>query len=156
MKIFQKAVLWISFVLVLNQAALSCVCTGPDNPKEALKYWSDTVFSGEVTAIEKLKFETFQVAVLTFKVENAWKGVNVKEIVVRDYMSDSDCASADFKVGEHYIIFANSKNDRGESLKDDHNDPFISVDACSWTANLANPKVKKKILNKIGKGKPIN
>lgn len=156
MNIFKNSILTIISILVLNQIALSCVCFGPDSPKKALKYWSDTVFSGEITAVEKLKVGNFQVAVLTFKVENVWKGVTTKEIVVRDYMSGSDCASADFKVGEQYIIFANSKNDRGETFKDDQNNPFISVDSCSWTANLANPKVKKKILNKIGKGKPIN
>jgi hypothetical protein len=155
MNVFQKILLSGTFILVLNQIALSCVCAGPDSPKEALKYWSDTVFSGEITAVEILKVDKSKVAVLTFKVENAWKGVNTKEIVVRDYAFGSDCAPADFKVGERYIIFANSKNSRDEPFKDDQNNPFISIDPCSWTANLANPAAKKKILNKIGKGKPI-
>lgn len=154
MKIIKWLLLGIIFIIASNNTAKGCVCVGPDGAKDALKHWSDVVFSGEVVSNEKTQIDSVQVAFLTFKIERVWKGVTAKEIIVRDYNVGSSCAIADFKVGERYIVFANTKSYEGKPFTDGRNESYISLYPCNFTANLNNPKVKKKILNKIGKGKP--
>lgn len=148
------------FIFLSGKPAISCVCVGPENPKEALKFWSDTVFTGRLISIEIKNVSPsnsdFKVAVLTFKVEKFWKNVSDKKIVVRDYSFGSDCAATNYKVDEKYIIFANSKNEKGVDFKDEQGNSTIVVDTCSYTANLSKPRVKEMILNKIGKGKSID
>lgn len=155
MKIIKFLLLGIILVIASNNTVKGCVCVGPDGAKDALKNWSDVIFSGEVISNEKMQTDSVQVAFLTFKIERVWKGVAAKEIVVRDYNVGLSCAVADFKVGERYIVFANTKNYEGKPFTDSQNGSYISLYPCNFTANLNNPKVKKKILNKIGKGKPV-
>jgi hypothetical protein len=144
-----KLLLSISaFVIIANQSALGCLCL-PTSPKEALKYYSDTVFSGKLIAIGNNNS-------FTFKTESIWKGIPEREIVVKDDNVGSSCETAKYNIGERYLVFANSRNmEDNKVFVDEQNNPIIVVPSCSYTVSLSNSNAKK-ILKKIGKGKPIN
>ncbi|MDQ3799286.1 MAG: hypothetical protein M3384_07545 [Acidobacteriota bacterium] len=137
-----------AFLLTAGNSAFGCVCFGPDNPKEALKYWSDVVFLGEVVAVEG--------AAYTFKVERAWKGVSASEIVIYDAHPGSSCAS-DPKKGVRYIIFA-SVTDMvtGKPIRlDERQKAMPFFDICSFSISMANAEKSKRVLKKLGKGRII-
>lgn len=144
-----KLLLSISaFVIIANHSAFGCLCQ-PISPKKALKYWSDTVFSGKLIAIGNNNY-------FTFKTEVIWKGIPEKEIVIKDDNVGSSCGTVKYNIGEQYLVFANSRNmEDNKVFVDEQNNPIIVVPSCSWNVSLSNPNAKK-ILKKIGKGKPVN
>jgi len=140
--------LTLIFVVLTSNSTFACSCIGPDSPKEALKIWSDAVFSGEIIAVNGEDF--------TFKVERVWKGVSDKEIVVLDSFVGSSCDSG-LKIGGRYIIFASFLKDKDKTTSvNEQGKPIFHIDTCSWSASLANPNTNKKIIKKLGKGKSIN
>lgn len=154
-----KKVISLFFTLIFLAAAtgsaFGCLCIGPDNAKEA-KGWAGAVFTGEIIAFEREGDN----GLYTFKVERVWKGVSEEKIVLVDQMYQSSCDSG-LKLGQRYIIFASyeSFNPRTEKIEylslDKDGKPRPVIDVCSWSTNLANPEVNKKILRKIGKGRPV-
>lgn len=57
-----------------------CPCFKPDNSNDALKYWSDAVFSGKVITVDGADY--------TFKAERTWKGIDSNEAVVRSFSTE--------------------------------------------------------------------
>lgn len=82
------------------------------------------------------------------------------QIVLVDSMYKSSCGSG-LELGQRYIIFASYRalNPRTENIEflslDKNGKPRPVIDICSWSADLSNPEVNKKILKKIGKGRLI-
>ena len=146
MKTLGRFSLILVFLLTSTSYSFACLCFRPENPKEALKDFSEVVFSGELISMDGIT--------LNFEVERVWKGVNKKEIQVQDSNIGTSCASAIYIVGQRYVMFARVTNDRGEILTDEENKPVIVADTCSWISNLATVK-GRKVLKKIGKGKSI-
>lgn len=153
MKKLKLFLVMVASVLIFANAALACTCIGASSPQEALKKWSSSVFSGEVVAINKVAINKEE---FTFSVENVWKGILAKEIVIVDSMIGSNC-SMGMTMGERYIIFANFL--QGKNKKNSVNDqgkPIFQIHPCSWSAPLARPNTQKDIIEKLGKGKSVN
>jgi hypothetical protein len=148
--------LWtLTFLFAAAGSAHACLCFGPDGPKEAKK-WADAVFSGEIIAFEK----EGDSGLFTFRVERVWKGVTEQQLVLVDQVYKTNCGSG-LKLGQRYIIFAmyedlNPRTEKIEylSLSEDGK-PRPVIYPCGGSANLASPWAKK-ILKKIGRGRPLN
>ena len=128
----------------------------PKNAKEALKK-SQAVFSGKIIAFEQEGIN----AIYTFQVERIWKGETHSELRVVDMTFKSSC-DIGLRSGQRYVVFASSQFfstdfPEGKYISPDKDGkPRLVADACSWTVNLADIERSKKVISKIGKGKPAN
>ena len=90
MKTLGRFSLILFFLLTSTSYSFACLCFGPENPKEALKDFSEVVFSGRLISMNGIR--------LNFEVERVWKGVNKKEIQVQDSNIGTSCASTTYIV----------------------------------------------------------
>lgn len=112
----------------------------PDNPKDALKYWADAVFSGKVISASGTGY--------TFKTERMWKGIadGAQQVAVQSFIRYERCAIK-LKTGERYVVFAWNVKIEDKTV--------LSLMPCSFTSLLAD-KSGKKVLKEIGAGVAIN
>lgn len=144
-------------MLAFSIIGFACLCTQmPKNAKEALKK-SQAVFSGKIIAFEQEGIN----AIYTFQVERIWKGETHSELRVVDMTFKSSC-DIGLRSGQRYVVFASSQFfstdfPEGKYISPDKDGkPRLVADACSWTVNLADIERSKKVISKIGKGKPAN
>ncbi len=126
------------------QPAHACSCTRLLTPEEE-RQGSDAVFSGLVLAvdIDYVEVESDFIrgpgnkpailrepyALVTFDVEESWKGVSEEPIVIHDYMLSTSCGIG-FHEGERYLVFANYDK-QGEDTS------LLRTMACSGTKPLS-------------------
>ena len=126
MKLMFRALLNFATLVLTAHAAYSCTCLQTAHRKEFRQ--SDANFAGRVTEIRedasyippKLKvslnlqkmLDSTKRYLVRFKVEQKFKGVEGKEIVVDAYQSNSPCSGMEFLKGESYLIYADRKDGR--------------------------------------------
>ena len=95
----------LSFLSPSHEASATVRClVEPKSVKGALKK-STAVFAGEV--LEIWTGVNFRQA--RFRVEQSWKGVEADEVFV---VADETAESPHYKVGEKYLVFAGTRNDK--------------------------------------------
>ncbi len=112
------------------QPAHACSCPPPPGAVEQLQK-ADAVFSGEVVAVETVSVSPLETnvwgpslpfprqlehALVTFDVDESWKGVSAEPVVVRNaYQPGSSCEGG-FDKGERYLVHAHSNQDEDVPL----------------------------------------
>lgn len=119
---------------IIRTSADSCPCYKPENARDALENWSDTVFSGTVTAVRGADY--------VFKIDRTWKDAPGLEETVRNFSTGDDCAIK-LRSGERYIVFA-------QKIKIDGKNALATM-PCNLTSELTGQN-GKKILKEIGPG----
>lgn len=122
---------------IIKTSAGACPCFKPDNANDALRYWSDVVFSGKVTSADGADY--------TFKTERMWKDITGSEVVVRNFSTENNCA-INLMIGERYVVFARKVDVKGKTV--------LGMMPCNSTSNIVSDS-GRKILKEIGKGKSM-
>lgn len=119
-------------------------CVEHYEPLEALQQY-DTVFAGEVIEMKQEKVKLSEAVLykmlVTFRVSQSWKGSTQDEINVVGRKE-----LIDFKVGEDYLVYANSVNKDHQMFKKGE----IAYSVCSGTVELVNANYD---LQQLGTGK---
>ena len=92
---------------LLAAEASACSCVDYDPPVCAQYWGADAVFAGVVTDIRKLppdSSDSFPKALLRFTVEDAFRGLNTREVDVAT-LSGTSCDTT-FKKGERWLVYA--------------------------------------------------
>ena len=122
------------------QTAQACSCVPPESVQKELEK-SDAVFRGVVTDMEKpAQFfggSSGDLVEVTLEVEETWKGVETKEVIVQTAISSASCGF-EFEVGKEYLVYARQT---GEGLH---------VSLCSRTAAI---EYATNDLDELEKGK---
>jgi hypothetical protein len=112
MKLLTKLSLGFTILLMSAASGYSCSCADP-SPREKFRA-AKAVFVGRIIDVKpntkgKGDLQYFP-EVVTFRVEQQWKGAKQSEIVV---LASSDwigmCGDLELTVGENYLIYAHGK-----------------------------------------------
>ena len=119
--------------------AYACSCEYPSSPDDALKN-SDAVFSGKVLSLQETNTgymkSSADPVVVTFEVDDVWKGPQTKTITVSTAASSASCGY-EFQEGEKYIVYANGQ------------ESSLSTGLCSRTTLFANADEDLRSFEKI-------
>jgi hypothetical protein len=127
------AVLGLLLPLLASSSASACSCVGPGAPCEAYGA-TPAVFACIVTEISPSQFtfkdgdqeRTYPCNLVRFRIERAYKGVELSESVLRTGRGGGDCGF-EFTVDEHYLVYAHRDPGTGE----------LGTSICSRTQRLA-------------------
>ncbi|HKP87057.1 MAG TPA: carboxypeptidase-like regulatory domain-containing protein [Blastocatellia bacterium] len=152
MKLHSKIALLIMTAATLTwfvNDARACSCEMPGLPCQA--YWTTSaVFVGLVTNISQPPADAdvngarpFRQRLIHFSLEQAFRGVEGKEVEAATGMGGGDCGY-DFKMGERYLVYAYRNPD----------DNRLSVGICSRTRPLAEAGEDLEYIRGLAKAPP--
>ena len=133
----------IGWMLLSAPLALGCDCNPPPGVVQSLEK-AKAVFVGKVISVKKTDKNCpalCQVNVL-FEVEESWKGVDEKRVVVSTGHGFGDCGVG-FKRGRRYLVYA------GGAVATRY-----SASVCSRTRSLAHEQARQD-LKELGAGKRL-
>lgn len=125
-------------LIVSTAAADACDCAPPPPPKKALEQ-AAAVFTGKVVGIDADEKGSFNV--VTFYVENAWKGVDRKTITISTAKNGAACGYG-FKKDGTYLVYCHPAKPGGG----------LWTGLCSRTRPLADAAAD---FEEIGKGELV-
>ena len=134
--------LMLIFLFITAERSLACSCVvSPGSLKDQVRMaysGADAVFSGEVLEIKQSPTDSNSFLV-TFKVDNSWKGEAATEITITTATESAMCGY-NFEAGKKYLVYASGNKDK------------LSAYNCSRTAIFSN-KGDVKYLGKLSRKK---
>lgn len=118
------ALLALAFAGGIDSLAWACKCKQPPDTKTALA-GSPAVFVGKVTRVDEAGEHEYAV---TFEVDQSWKGVTAKEVVVRTAKQSATCGY-NFEMGKSYLVYCTASTEKE-----------LRTGICTRTRNLIEAK----------------
>lgn len=116
-------------ILVNSGNVFACSCVVPGTPREEFERF-DAVFLGKVLDIDSLGYGYN----VEFEVEQSWKGISEKRVVIGTGEGGGDCGYS-FEKNEEYVVYA-YHDAYDDYVYDDYDDSGLKTGICSRTAKL--------------------